>query len=69
MLTPLLAAADPSKVPFFIGGGLFALWAVVLATIGLKRPDFPYGLRGQRVVILISLTLAAVAVGTAIAVA
>ena len=67
MLSLLLAAAEPSKVPFFIAGGVLALWAVVLAGIGLTRPSFPYNVRGQRTVIGISLILMIVAVAMAIA--
>lgn len=33
--------AEPSKTAFYIAGGLLALWAVVLAAIGLSRPEFP----------------------------
>ena len=66
MLSAIFAAAEPSKTAFYIAGGAFAAWAVVLASIGLTRPSFPYGERGQRVVMLISLVFAVVAIGTAI---
>ena len=62
----LLAASEPSKVPFYFAGGALAVWAVVLAGIGLTRPDFPYNDRGQRGVMLISFVLMAVAVAMAI---
>jgi hypothetical protein len=62
----LVAAADPSKVPIYIAGSLFALWAVVLGWIGLSRPGFPYSLVGQRAVVGVSLTLAAVTIAMAI---
>ena len=62
----LLAASEPSHVPFFIAGGLFAVWAVVLSWIGLTRPAFPGGVTGERAVIGISLTLAVLAVAMAI---
>ena len=32
---------EPSKAPFYIAGGLFAVWAVVLSAIGLRNADFP----------------------------
>jgi hypothetical protein len=67
VLTALFAAAEPSKVPFYIAGGLFASWAVVLAWIGLTRPSFPFNVRGQRGVIAISLLLAVLAIAMAIA--
>jgi hypothetical protein len=63
----VLAASETSKVPFFIAGGALALWAVILAAIGLKRPDFPGDLRGQRGVIAVSVALVVVAIGLAIA--
>ena len=62
----LIASAEPSKVPFFIAGGLFASWAVVLAWIGLTRPSFPYNIRGERAVIGFSLLLAVLAVAMAV---
>jgi hypothetical protein len=65
--TLLLAASEPSKVPFYVAGILFVAWAVVLATVGLTQPEFPYGKTGQRAVMGVSLLLAAAAIGTAIA--
>jgi hypothetical protein len=62
----LLAASAPSKVPFFIAGGALAAWAVILAAIGLNRPDFPGNLRGQRTVIGITLTIMVIAIAMAI---
>jgi hypothetical protein len=62
----LLASSEPSKVPWYIAGLLLALWAVTLAWIGLSRPDFPYNLRGQRVVMGISLLLVLIALAAAI---
>jgi hypothetical protein len=62
----LLAASVPSKVPFFIAGGVLALWAVVLAGIGLRQPDFPYSNRGARGVIALSFVLVAIAMAAGI---
>jgi hypothetical protein len=67
VLSTLIAAAEPSKVPFYIAGAVLASWAVVLAWIGLTRPSFPFSLRGERAVIGISLLLAALAIAMAIA--
>ncbi len=67
MLTTLLAAAEPSKVPFYFAGGALAVWAVVLAGIGLTRPEFPYGPRGQRGVMAFSFVLVVIAIAMAIA--
>jgi hypothetical protein len=66
VLSVLVAAAEPSKVPVYIAGGLLASWAVVLSAVGLTRPSFPYGSTGQRAVIGISILLAALAVAMAI---
>ena len=66
MLINVVAAASSSHVPFFIAGGVFALWAVVLSWVGLTRPAFPYGGTGQRAVIGVSAILAALAVAMAI---
>jgi hypothetical protein len=63
----LLAAAEPSKVPFYLAGAVLVAWAVLLAAAGLTRPSFPYGPTGQRAVMLISLLLAALAIAMAIA--
>jgi hypothetical protein len=65
--TLLLAAAEPSKVPFYVAGALFVAWAAGLAAVGLTVPEFPYSKLGQRAVILVSLVLAAAAIATAIA--
>ncbi len=62
----LIAAAEPSKVPFYLLGGAFVLWAVVLAAVGLTRPSFPYGATGQRLVMLVSFSLSAAAVLSAV---
>ena len=66
MLSALVAAAEPSKVPFYIAGGVLAIWAVALAWIGLTRPSFPFHIRGERGVIAISLLLALVAIAMAV---
>ena len=53
----MLFAAAPSKVPFYIAGALLAVWAVVLAINGIRRPDFPSSTGGRRGVIGVSLLL------------
>jgi hypothetical protein len=63
----LLTAADTtSKVPFFIIGGALAVYAVILSTIGIQRPQFPGGASGQRGVIGLTLVLVVLAIGAAI---
>ena len=66
MLSLLIAAGEPSKVPMYVAGGLLAAWAVALSAIGLRRPSFPDGVAGQRMVIGVSAVLAALAIAMAI---
>ena len=66
-MSPLLiTAAESSKTPFFIFGGALALYAVILATIGIQRPGFPFNARGQRGVITLTAVLVVLAIGAAI---
>jgi hypothetical protein len=64
--TFLMAAAEPSKVPFFIAGGGLAVYAVVLAGIGLTKPSFPFSARGARAVMMLSVLLVATAIAMAV---
>ena len=67
----LLAAgeAKPSKVLFYVAGGLLAGWAVVLSALGLNRPDFPTSSGAARGVMGISVALVAFAMVAVIVVA
>jgi plastocyanin len=53
----VLAASEPSKVPFYVMGGVLAGWAVVLSVIGLTQPDFPGSAARARAVMGISAVL------------
>jgi hypothetical protein len=66
VLSLLIAAVEPSKVPFYLAGGALAVWAVLLAAVGLTRPSFPGSAMGQRAVIGVSLLLMLVAIAMAI---
>ncbi len=55
-----------SKVPFYVVGGCFAAWAVVIAFLGFSRPDFPRGTGATRLVMAVSALLAIGAIATAI---
>jgi len=59
-------AAEPSKVPFFIAGGAFAVWAVVLFAVGMRSQSFPGGQTAERGVIAVSVVLMAAAMATAV---
>jgi hypothetical protein len=66
VLSAILATAEPDKVPFYFAGGALALWAVVLAAIGLKQPTFPGDSGGARGVIALTVVLVVVAMGVAV---
>jgi uncharacterized cupredoxin-like copper-binding protein len=65
-LAPILAEGK-SKVPFFIAGGLLVAWALFVSLgLGLRNPDFPGSLGGQRIVSAITAVLVIAAASTAI---
>jgi hypothetical protein len=66
VLAVLFAAAGPSKTPWYIAGAVLAIYAVILAFIGLRSPEFPFGERGERGVIAVSVVLVVIALGAAI---
>jgi plastocyanin len=65
-LAPILAA-EKSKAPFFIAGGLLVAWALFVSlALGMRNPNFPGNLGGQRVVSAITALLVLAAAGTAV---
>jgi uncharacterized cupredoxin-like copper-binding protein len=65
-LVPILGA-EKSKVPFYIAGGALVVWALVVSLgLGLRRPDFPGGTGGERIVIAITIVLVIAAASTAV---
>jgi plastocyanin len=65
-LAPILGA-EKSKVPFFIAGGALVVWALFVSLVlGMRKPDFPGGLGGQRAVSAITAVLVLAAVSTAV---
>ena len=63
---PVLAA-EKSKVPFYIAGGLLVAWALIVAlALGLRKERFPYNLQGQRTVSAITAVLVVAAMATAV---
>jgi uncharacterized cupredoxin-like copper-binding protein len=65
-LAPILGA-EKSKVPFYVAGGLLVAWALIVSLgLGMRRPDFPGDLAGQRAVMAITAVLVLGAVATAV---
>jgi plastocyanin len=65
-LAPILAA-EKSKTAFFIVGGVLVLWAFGLSLgIGMRRPDFPSSLKGQRMVMAVTAVLVAATLAAAV---
>jgi hypothetical protein len=57
---------EPSKVPFYIGGGALAAWAVVLGFFGLRGETFPASQATARGVMGVSVLLVTVAIAMAL---
>jgi len=51
---------------FHVCGGLFAVWAVIVAFLGITREGFPRSTGAERLVGTVSVVLAVAAIGTAI---
>lgn len=65
-LAPILAA-EKSKAPFFIAGGLLVAWALFVSlAMGMRNDKFPGDLGGQRVVSAITALLVLAAASTAV---
>jgi plastocyanin len=65
-LAPVLAA-EKSKVPFYLAGGLLVAWALFVSlALGLRRPDFPGSQAGERAVMAISAVLVLAAISSAV---
>jgi plastocyanin len=66
----LVLAAEKSKTPFYIAGGVLVVWALLVSLVlGMNRPNFPFSLRGQRAVMAISAVLVLATLAAAIATA
>jgi hypothetical protein len=68
-IATLLVAVDenePSKTPFYICGGILALWAVMLGFIGLRSETFPATKSAARGVMGISGLLVVAALASAL---
>jgi hypothetical protein len=58
--------AEPSKTAFYLAGGLLAGWAVVLAAVGLSRPEFPGTTVAERGVMGLTAVIVLAAMATAV---
>jgi hypothetical protein len=61
--------AEKSELPFFIMGGLFATFAVVVSVFGFKNPDFPDNAGAARGVMTVGVVLMLAAISSAVYVA
>ncbi len=65
-LAPIVAA-EKSRVPFYIAGGLLVAWAVIVSLVlGLRKPAFPWNPRGEHVVIAVTVVLVVAAASMAV---
>jgi plastocyanin len=65
-LAPVLAA-EKSKVPFYIAGGVLVIWALVISlALGMRRPEFPGGQKGENLIIAVSSVLVVVTAAMAV---
>jgi hypothetical protein len=51
---------------FHVCGALFAIWAVVVSVLGITRENFPASDQAARLVMAVSVILAALSIGTAL---
>jgi len=58
---------ESSKVPFYVAGLILASWAVVVAFIGIRNPDFPGESVLGRAAMALSIVLVLAAMTAAVA--
>ena len=64
-VVPVLAEKD--KTAFYICAAALVAWAIIVSVgFGLRRPEFPGGVAGQRAVITVSVLLVAATMTTAV---
>jgi uncharacterized cupredoxin-like copper-binding protein len=63
----LVLAAEKSKVPFYIAGGVLVAWALTVSFgIGMRNPSFPGTVAAQRGVMAITAALVLLAISMAV---
>jgi hypothetical protein len=71
-LISILAAAtggaghEPSKVAFYVCGGLLVAWALTVSGIGMSNADFPSTAMAKRGTMVLSVVLVLAAAVTAV---
>ena len=60
------AQVEPSKTPFYLFGGVLAVWAVVLSAIGMSQATFPATVNAKRGVVALTALLVVGAMATAV---
>lgn len=66
-LTLAAEHVEPDKTAFYIGGGALAVWAVLVAALGITQPEFPKSGGQARGVMTISVLLTVAAMVTVLA--
>jgi hypothetical protein len=69
LLAAAESASEPSKVPFYVAGGLLVAWAVVLSLFGISHATFPPTTTAERGVVGVTALLVFAAMATAVATA
>jgi hypothetical protein len=64
-ILPVLAA-EKSRVPFYIAGGLLVAWALFVSMVLGRTGEFPSSLQQQRAVIAVTAVLVLAAASTAV---
>jgi hypothetical protein len=62
----ITAADEPSKAPFLIIGGALAVYAVIVAALGIQRPAFAASAQAQRGVIALTTLVVVLAIAAAV---
>jgi hypothetical protein len=66
LLAAEAAEEEASKTPFYIAGGILAVWAVLVSGLGIARPSFPGGAGGRAAVVGLTALLVIGATSTAV---
>ena len=62
----IIAAEESSKTAYYVFGAALAVWAVIVAFVGITQPEFPSNPAGRAAVILMTVALVAGTMATAV---